>query len=183
MSVTNIKFDDKTYAISALTTKGTAINLAGLSATELAGIHNLAAENIGAKEVKRFSDKKSAVKRTWSMLEAYDAWAKAEKEPAPAAKSKGEKKSRKMHFVFAPSKEGVKKIRDENSLRGRLIKLLTKGAKFEQIVTTVEKFDKDRGKKPVNVRTRAYEGTRILHYYLGYGMKQDGNGVITLYTK
>ncbi|MBW2636287.1 MAG: hypothetical protein JRC86_01960 [Deltaproteobacteria bacterium] len=185
MSTNNIKFNEKTYAVSVILAKGNAIALEEMSAPDLAKVHNLAAEILEVKGVKRFSDHKSAVRRTWIMLEAYDAWAKAEKEgPTPAPKAKAKAKSnRKMHFVFAPASDGVKKIRDEKSLRGQIIKLLTKGGTFEQIVKVVEKFDADRGKKPVNVRTRAYEGTRILHYYLGYGMKQDDKGVITLYTK
>lgn len=51
----------------------THVHLATLTGPELLQMYNELADILGQSEVKRFSDSKTAVKRTWAMLQAYAA--------------------------------------------------------------------------------------------------------------
>lgn len=93
--------------------------------------------------------------------------AKEKKEAAP-------RKPRGMRFVF-PQGDELKKVR-EGTMRAKLVQLLTRtrdgtlvGATFEQCLaqTWGTKEDMD-----VETQTKTcYEAMRLLHYYVGYGMK------------
>jgi len=58
--------------------RGNVTALDCLTGPQLVDLHNLIAANIGQGRVKRFADAKTAVRRTWAMLEAYEAEVKAE---------------------------------------------------------------------------------------------------------
>jgi hypothetical protein len=179
--------------------------LEALSGSELVSLFNLVASNIGAKPVRKFADKTAAVRRTWDVLVAWDeaddtatAAAKVDEPvapapveapvaeapaPTPAPAAKKERATRVMRFTFAPSNE-VKAVRDPETLRGRCVVLLEKGATFSAVEDLVVEFDKKAGKTSENVTRRAYELVRIMHYYLGWGIKHDmATGIISLYAK
>lgn len=155
------------------------------SAPELASIYRLVASNLGEPEVKRFADKPTAVKRTWAILERYAATETpasapaAPEAPAPVAeptpvadapKAKAERKKRGMRFVF-PAESEIKTAR-EGTARAKALSLLQRpeGASFQEVMDITGWNEK-----------QAYEGIRIIHYYLGWGMKQDAEGRITVH--
>ena len=143
-------------------------DLKSMSSKELVALYNKHA----SKKVKKFKDKATALKRVKSVLP---------KEKGTAAK--GERKKRGMHFVFPFSGE-VREVRSAESLRGQCVTLLKKGATFDQIQKLCASFDKKRGVTSESIERRAYELVRIMHHYLGYGLKHnEGSGVITLVTK
>lgn len=164
-----------------------------LSATsEIIDRYNAAAEAMGEKSVKKFRDKRTALRRTNEILARVRARdlvrSKAESKPtaAPAPRTR---KKRGMRFVFRPETKireckGTARTnsKDKRSLRHRAVDLLLKGASFTEVVALVKQFDKECGKEPKFLDRRAYELVRIVHYYLGYGLRQDSSGRITAYT-
>lgn len=168
----------------------TEASLTALSAKELVALYNETAAQVGANPVNKFSDKKTAVRRTQNLLalipvDAPKADVEAQEEvPAPVepeapAAAPAEKKVRQMVFRFKPAKE--QRAFNKASLRGRAVDALLNGASFAEMQALVEEFDADRKKVPHNVERRAYELVRIVHYYLGYGLKEEG-GKIYAYT-
>lgn len=159
------------------------MNYDSLTSAELVTKYNEAAQVRGLVAVKRFSDRRSAIRRTRSLLES------PVKKAKPAAKAKkakpaAERKKSGMRFVFPyRGDENFGKIQSENSLRGRAVTLLKAGAYFTDVVALVKQFDKDRGHGPGHQERRAYEVVRLLHYYVGYGLKQDADGKIYIHRK
>lgn len=146
------------------------MNLETLTTTELAAKYNEAAVTLGEKTIKRFSDKKAALRRTKEIIDRLP-------------KEKKTRKPRGMRFVFPyHGDDNLRKIQRAESLRGRAAAALKKGATYQEIVELVNQFDKDRGSSPGNVERRAYELIRLLHYYVGYGMRQDDKGKIFIHT-
>lgn len=161
-----------------------------LPLSKLAEIHNDLGEARGVVPVKKFSDKESAVRRVLKLVEAA---------PAPKV-AKKERKKRSMYFTF-PIKDTIGEVRDPESLRYKLLQRLRRepavdgellpAAKFEDLVEVTKAWDKknNAGNSPQeiaareNVVRRAYEGTRLLHYYVGYGMRQNADETITLIEK
>ncbi len=150
------------------------MNLETLTTAELAAKYNDAAATLGEAAVKRFSDKKSAVRRTTAIVARLPETTEAKRRP--------------MRFVFRPEKvireckvtaKNMKSGSTKTLRQRALDKLLTKkGATFEEIKQVVLDFDKDRGVKPKNHERRAYELVRLIHYYLGYGLKEHGDHII-----
>lgn len=109
-------------------------------------------------------------------------------EPAPK-KGGAERRKREMYFNF-PVKSEIKPARP-GTLRYRVLaKLLDGGLTFSQVIDEVKSFDADRRAAGVDMRgsdenpdRRAYEIVRIIHYYLGYGLRQSPEGVITAFDK
>lgn len=156
--------------------------LADESLSDLLKTYNKIAAANGEAEVKKFSDKKSAVRRVWALLQKYGkATKKAAKEPT-------ERRVRVKRFNYVAvgqPKASREDAPDAPVLRNMLLKgLLSKdGLSFNQAVDVVKDFDArcKQLKKPVRnngktIETRAYEGLRLIHYYLNYSMKQDGEG-------
>lgn len=137
--------------------------LGNYSTPELAKIFNKAAPKVGVPEVKRFSDKATALKRTWEVLrkvaqpvEATVATApselkkaaepeapKAEK-PAPKApkapkepKPAKERQPRGMYFMFPHRAQEDQKTPKKGTMRAKLFQLLSReyGATFDQLLT------------------------------------------------
>lgn len=161
-----------------------AVNIEELTTSELVSIHNLASQNMGGGRVNRFSDKATALKRTRAKLLEFIEFLengdeaepeKAKKTPSP---KKGGRKKRGMRFVF-PKTDEVKKTR-EGTNRAKLIELLSreKGASFEECMAATWGPRKDMSEE--QKVTTTYEGIRLLHYYVGYGMRQDEAGRIYL---
>lgn len=148
-----------------------------LTLSELVGQYNEAAERLGENKIKKFSDRKSAIRRTEAIVARLP--------------KKRKRKPRGMRFVFKPETEiractGSAKTSgsDKRTLRQRCVTLLIKesGATFKQVEALVEKFDRDRGREPQSVERRAYELVRIMHYYLGYGIRELEGKRIQIYT-
>lgn len=157
------------------------MSLETLTTSQLAEQYNVSAAILGRRAVKRFADKSSALRRTKEIMQA----AKHIKR-----KPGGKRKLRGMRFVFPfDGAENIRECRgsltssksgDERTLRQRCVDLLKRGSTFDKIERLVVDFDKDRGKKSEHVERRAYELVRLMHYYLGYGLRQDDKGRIFL---
>lgn len=153
------------------------VNLKG---QELVKVYN----DLTGESVKKFSDRKTALRRIQQALQAAEAKGdtaapEAAKAPegaakpeatkkAPKTESEGEGKARKTFDlpafqVIKPHREGTK--------RDVAVKLLLKGATFEKIQEVNGWNRKD-----------CYEGIRLLNTHLGYGLKEDDKGVITAFT-
>lgn len=167
----------------------TTASLEGFTNTELRDLYNKvrSATIPGSNAINKFSSKQDGVRRTWQILGEYQAKADAgELETPKVEKPKSDKPrgKRRMHFVYPyHGDEKLKAIKDpENSLRGRAAAKLKDGAHFAEIVQVVKDFDRDRGHGPGHEERRAYEVIRLLHYYVGYGLKQDDDGKIYIHT-
>jgi hypothetical protein len=186
------------------------IAIDNMSGQELVEAYNVAATIIGANIVRKFSDRTTGLRRTKKMqdaardpnqavvslkpMPASTTEPKPKATPKPKAKATSKAKKAKaekaaptrrgMRFVFPYHGDAsLSSIQREDSLRGRAIaKLKGDGATYEDIVGVVKQFDADRGHGPGNVERRAYELIRLLHYYVGYGLRQDENGTIHLHT-
>lgn len=151
--------------------------------SELVLIYNSAANEIGEKTVKKFSDKKSAVRRAIAITERLTAVLEERAKEVVPAPAKPARRFRTKRFVFKPDAD-IRPVKGNGSLREQCIDLLKVGAKFEDVEGLVAKFDQDRGKETVNLERRAYELVRIMHYYFGFGIRHDvdGDGTIQIYT-
>lgn len=139
---------------------------------ELVEIYNEHAELIGGTTVKKFADSKTALRRTWNCLVA---WVEAGA-PTKSKETKKKRKPRGMRFVF-PVGDEIKPVR-ENTNRHKLLKLLQRknGATFEECLKATWG---DRTDMTDEIKVKAtYEGIRLLHYYSGYGLRQDEKGRI-----
>lgn len=180
--------------------------LDALSTPALVTLYNKLAADHSTDEVKavtRFSDRATAVKRVEALLtkcgmkvavvvdgvptlvheatgtdpetgaaeqEAVNAAVAA---PAPA---KAERKRRGFRFVF-PARDEIKGHR-EGTNRAKLVEMMSRPATAERGAGAT--FEELRAATGWDEKT-CYEGTRLVHYYLGYGMRQDADGRITLF--
>lgn len=158
--------------------------LNGMNSMALVALYNAIARQLGGehdKPVNRFSDKKTAVDRitkVGKLLEVRDQPTPRERSPERSRgtprqeQPRGARKGREMRFVF-PVKGEIKGHRADTH-RATLIKLLSQdeGATFVECQEATG-WDKKT----------TYEGIRLLHYYVGYGMRQDDAGRIYLRTK
>lgn len=124
------------------------------------------------KTTKKFKTRTVGMERFFKVLQSNDeeliAANGAEAETEKPKKVRGE---RAMIFNFPVGKDGIKKHR-ENTKRATAIGLLLEGATFEAVQKATGWNRKD-----------AYEGIRLLHYYVGYGIKTDETtGIIKLFT-
>lgn len=153
--------------------------------SELVGIYNVAATALGEKEVKKFSDKKSAIRRTTAIHEKLAASLPSADEPKEVAdepKKVVERRKRQKRFFFKPDAEIRRpSSKTGNTLRDRCVNMLAGGAFFKQVEDLCADFDKERGKEPANLERRAYELVRIMHYDFGFGLLQDDRGQIFIY--
>lgn len=187
----------------AVTISGQTFTYEGLftmSGPELVKAHNLAASKAGVEPTKRFSDKVSAVKRTWAVLQKVADVApetvqevkepvvekpKAAPAPAPEKKAKEPKppkekkvgKPRGKRFVF-PQLSGLdepKPVR-EGTHRHTLVQLMSRreGATFEELLAAT--WAKEKEMDPAIQSKTCYEAIRLIHYYTGYGMRQTESG-------
>jgi len=151
--------------------------------SDLLKTYNRIAEANDEKVVNKFADHATAVKRTWAMLQKHGKSVKKEVKVAT------ERRLRTKHFNYVAV--GAPKPRRESSADNPVLRdmLLTRllspeGLSFNQAKDVVAEFDelRERLGKPVRnggehtVETRAYEGLRLIHYYLNYSLKQDGEG-------
>lgn len=186
-----------------------ATNIRLLSTPAIVTLFNNLAENHATDEVakvKKFSDRTTAQKRTLALLEktgmeivkveggvptlapagkpwTSDADIEASRQMvendgpvAPTSDTKDldppakkERKRRGFRFVF-PKKDEIKTARP-GSKRAKVVELLSRpeGATLAEIMAETGWSEKD-----------AYEGTRLVHFYLGHGMTQDEQGRVRL---
>lgn len=177
-------------------------DLNSMSMTQLVDLYNAKADVLGEKQVKRFSDRKTAVRRVEAIVDRKPEKAQPQPRSNPevpdeveqeaagefpigemAEAAKVEPKKSRMRFVFPlHDPKAIKDIKGKTSLRAQARELLLGGATFAQVEQLVERFDKERGKDSENVERRAYELVRIMHYYLGYGVSHDQEtGEIKIY--
>lgn len=154
-------------------------DLNACSIRKLIEIHNKAASLLGAgfKPVNSFKTKPIALKRTRIVA------LKAAELAPPKAKAKAAIKVRKAKgFIFNfPPKPELKAHRKGTPGRAKLIELLhgTKGLTFDECLKAT--WAKRADMTPELQRRTTYEGLRLLHHYLGWGMRQDDEGRITIY--
>lgn len=91
-------------------------------------------------------------------------------------KPKVERKKRGMRFVF-PVGDEIKPVRP-GTHRATLLTLFssTNGATFEEAMAATWGTDPNMDEE--TQRKTTYEGIRLLHYYVGWGMSQDAEGRI-----
>lgn len=160
--------------------------VSNMTTPELAALYSTIASNLGKKGVSRFADKPSAVKRTWAILQEYAKTdvtgevkttktkpaAKEPKAPAVAKEKKPGKKPFRFNFNFAPDSK-IKPHREGSKGRATVITLLSRegGATFEEV------------QKATGWDTKtAYEGIRLIHFALGWGMRLNNEtGKISIY--
>ncbi len=199
-----IKFGNTTYAPTHTAADNNADKyLDQMTGPELVSLYRLVKSNLG-EEVRttRFSDTKTAIKRTWEALEQFDKASdeslgsagkvelsdrdkqqiKAEAEDRKATAPQAEKKTRKprgMRFVF-PVGDEIKPVR-AGTFRAKLVELFStgKGATFDEAMAAT--WGSKDGMDEETAKKTTYEGIRLLHYYVGYGMKQDADGRITIH--
>ena len=188
-----VTFNRKKYVLEpGVGAPAGAIDIASLSVKELADLHNLVASNLDLKRVSRFADKEAAVRRTRGVLLKYEQSPEIQvssgsKKPKKAAEKTTDKKGpRRTYFNFKPLKSiretpgklSTSESGDTRSLRNRLLDdMMKRGLTLVEAQGVVREFDKDRNVASKNVERRAYEAVRILHYYLGYGLKQVGDKI------
>lgn len=212
MTNQTINFLGKTYALQPFPGSIADVHLTEQTGPELLTTYNIIAENLEMKKVRKFADKEAAVRRTWHALVEFDNVVKAEgsgeaDEPAapefpeaervapkaapkkPAAPKKAKVadgvtryKGSNFNFPLNDPKE-IKSVR-ANTNRGILVKMLTKGATFEDCLAATNWGEKRKDFNDEKARKACYEAIRLIHTYVGYGMKQDAEtGIIRLITK
>ncbi len=176
------------------------MTLVSLTRAQLLHIYNRVATRLGLPMLKTFRDHNTAVSRAEGVLRRADNSTKErtvegtvmmepEAQETPmveevAVKRKGgRKKGTRVKGRFnLPLQSEVRSIRP-GTLRYQAAELLKSGATFEQIEDLVRNFDDEREKTSETVSRRAYEVVRLLHTFIGYGLREDDNGVITLVTE
>ncbi len=98
---------------------------------------------------------------------------KKAKTVAKEVKSEISRKKRQKIFRYPPGE--VLKAMAPGSLRAQARDLLLKGATFAQVEDLIREFDEGRGKAPNHrIAERAYGLVRLLHTYIGYGLREEG---------
>lgn len=166
------------------------MNLSRMNASEILAIYNTAALKLGRTQVKRFSDLKTAIRRTTEILKPIDELdgvpvttppSLAPVKPELKLTPPPSKRARVKGFNF-PAREHIKRL-NKGTLRERIATLLLQGATIGQVRDLIVAYDKERGLVPrdsLKLGVDAYEHVRNLHLYVGYGMVEDTDGVITL---
>lgn len=190
---------ETTMTTQSITIQGNTVTheqLETASIKDLVDTYNGLMEQTGGKAVKKFKDKATAVARVIKVAtEVAEAEQAEQAEPvteeAPKAKAKKEKateeapkerKKREKHFVFPFDADrfadhGTPR---KGSLRESAVKKLMRksGATLAEIEALVVEFDEARDKEPFNVERRAYELVRLVHYWMGYRLSQDGKRIM-----
>lgn len=142
-------------------------DLSDVSTADLLAFYN---ERTG-KNTTKFASRAKGKMQVWALIEAEVAAELAAIEAAKAAPAASEeaapveKKARKSRgFRFKFSKRDTIKEVKEGSKRFALLQLLKQegGATFEECMAETGWNRKD-----------CYEGIRLLHYYVGYGLNMD----------
>lgn len=127
---------------------------------------------LSGRNTSKFADRKKAEDQTWRMIvEKILATPQGEK-PEPIASDKKQKQGRPPGIIpFRLPVEKTIKTHRPNTKRAKLIEMLSRpqGATFDELRKATNWKKKD-----------CYEGIRLLHYNLGYGLATDDDGTIRL---
>jgi hypothetical protein len=170
-------------------------DLTTLATKDLLAMYNKAAGLLGEKPCARFADRSSALRRTQEIVAranlnlASDPEPEAQEAPAPAPKKpKAERKQRGPYFKFKPREDHRQPKPD--TMRGKAFALLRRegGASLREIMdvyNSEEGWDLSNPDTPQyrDMRRRAYEGIRLMHYIHGYGLEPTGFEKARVYTK
>ena len=140
-----------------------AADLNDVSTADLLAFYN---ERTG-KNTTKFASRAKGQMQVWALIEA-EVTAELAAKAAPAASEetapveKKARKSRGFRFKFC-KRDTIKEVK-EGSKRYALLQLLKQegGATFEECMAETGWNRKD-----------CYEGIRLLHYYVGYGLNMD----------
>ncbi len=141
--------------------------LAALSGPELVARYNASAVLLGKDPVKRFSAPAVGRKRLEILFREVEALA------PQAVKEVGRRKRQKV-FCYPP--QGTLKAIVAGSLRAQGRDMLIQGATLKQIEDLIYDFDRARGKPTTRAAERAYGLVRLLHTYVGYALREEGEG-------
>jgi hypothetical protein len=144
-------------------------NLEQLTLSEMADRYNTLAPILDKDVITKFRDKSTGLRRLQQLYIELES-----RNPTPVTETKTRKKRQKV-FMYPPLSEGLKEIAP-NSLRARARDLLIKGATFAQIEDVIRVYDVEKGKKSSRISERAYGLIRLLHTYVGYGLREEGEG-------
>ena len=156
------------------------MNLNDMSTSDLLALYNEKAKALNEKPVKRFADRKTALRRTAEIVkiangvDAEESAARAAPKATKPAKAKAEKAApsgRTADFT-APMREGGPQAYREGTNRAKLIEFLTDGVghTFEECVA--KGFYPDR--------RNTYEAIKYLNTYVGFGIQQTQDGRLKL---
>lgn len=148
--------------------------LKSMSLSELRDLYNRAGSvtRDDFREVNKFSDKESAVRRTWDVLIG----GKGEVAAVPPPRASAPRRSK---FQFPAGKDQI--TPRIGTLRYAVyVRLLLGPCTFDQLVDEVVAHDKDLGVESKNADRRAYEVVRILHYQCGFGFSHGDDGLIRI---
>lgn len=120
-------------------------------------------------KVKRFGDKKSAVRRVMEALKVATEGRRTVKKKKTGAQATGTGKTRGRKKTFNLKKRAIIKGHRPNTKRAILIDLLSTGATFAECQEATGWDYKT-----------CFEGMKLLNTFVGYGMEEDENGVIKL---
>lgn len=132
---------------------------------EITEQYNRLAIMIEAPVVKKFENRTKALRR----LEQLKVEVQARFVTAQPSRKK-----RQKEFNYPPRDELKALI--PNSLRKEAFDLLQRGATLGRVEQLVADWDRRRGKTPNRIEPRAYGLVRLLHSYIGYALRQEGEG-------
>jgi len=141
------------------------------SMKELVELYNENAANLGEKPVKKFSDKKTAIRRTTEIIARRKGGAQEPAAPTSPEEPKAQRKSR-ADFNLEPGEQRTIRAPQEGkkpSKRYQVLLMLERGTTIEEVMEAIG-WD----------RRTAYDGIRLINKYSGRALVQDENGVITL---
>lgn len=133
------------------------------------------------RETKKFASRSKGVEQLWKVIQSKTAdgkppAAKKEVKKDSVKKSPSKKADSNCRFLFNFSADDkIKPHREGSKGRATVVRMLSEdeGATFEEIRKATGWSEKD-----------AYEGIRLVHYALGWGMKTNPEtGKITIFRK
>lgn len=143
-------------------------NLKDMSIAQLTVLYNDAALKLGQKTRKGFSTKPDALAKTKAILAEL-------KGSKGKTGSTGDGPGRAVEFPLPAAKKLAHRVQ-ENSIKGKLVAALRKGATREAMGKIVEAHDAEKGKKVKgDPSDRAWRDMLILHRDIGYGIRQEGS--------
>ena len=140
----------------------TSSQVEALTLRELTDAYNIIAES----PIKKFKDKPTGVRRLLDALKAVGLLSDGIVSKVKG-KSGGGNGTRRTTFNFEPM-ESIREIRT-GTKREKVITMLRKGATIQQVQNSIG----------WDART-AREGIKLIHTYVGYGLAEDDQGIISL---
>ena len=124
--------------------------------------YNSYAALLGTPTVNRFADRAAALKRLAKITEE--------------AEAKFRTTRKKRQKVFSYPAADVLKVLKSGTLRCEARDALLKGASLGKIEELIADWDVRNGGTPQRLEPRAYGLVRLLHTYVGYALREEGDG-------